>query len=116
MRLRVTNKSIMFNRALGSVLSSLRGRKGMTQQEVADILGRTKQTISNYEIGEHNINLCAYEMLVLAELFGIQPEEFFLRARTVLKALEAPILLSPARPTSPHQTVNDGDKVHHISV
>ncbi len=84
MRLKSTPESTAYNRALGSVLSSLRERASLTQEEVAEHVGRSKQSISNYELGTHNINLCPWEMIILAQLFRIQPEEFFLRARTIL--------------------------------
>lgn len=52
-------------------LKELRIKAGYTQQEVADILGVTKSTISKYEKGLRGINSNHFEKL--SELYQVEP-------------------------------------------
>lgn len=59
----------------GSLISSLRKEKGLSQEEFAAAIGVTKQTISNYE---RNTRKPTYEMLeAIADEFDV-PMSFFL--------------------------------------
>lgn len=50
-------------------LSALRVNKGMTQQDVADKLGVSRQTVAKWEKGEHVSELVIY---ALAKLYGVE--------------------------------------------
>lgn len=52
-------------------LKQLRLKVGLTQQEVADILGVSKSTISKYEKGLRGINSNHFEKL--SELYKVEP-------------------------------------------
>lgn len=52
-------------------LKQLRLKAGLTQQEVADILGVSKSTISKYEKGLRGINSNHFEKL--SELYKVEP-------------------------------------------
>ena len=52
-------------------LKELRLKAGLTQQEVADILGISKSTISKYEKGLRGINSNHFEKL--SELYNVEP-------------------------------------------
>ncbi len=62
----------------GNFLSSLRKRKGMTQQELADKLGVTNKAISKWETGEAFPDTAL--LVPLADIFGITVDEL-LRGR-----------------------------------
>lgn len=51
-------------------LKELRKEKGLTQQELAEVLGVTKLTIANWENGKHELKIGVAEEL--AEFFGVQ--------------------------------------------
>ncbi len=60
---------------IGSLISSLRKQNGYSQEKLAELLGCTKQTISNYE---RNARKPDYEVLeALADVFNV-PMGFFL--------------------------------------
>lgn len=61
-----TDKKIIKN------IRELRGRHGMTQQRLADLLGLSRPTISQIEIGERKLS--ADELLKLADIFGVSIE------------------------------------------
>ena len=50
-------------------LATLRKRTGMSQQEVADAIGVTRQTISNWELGQGSPALD--KAAELARLYGV---------------------------------------------
>jgi len=57
-------------------LEQLRVDKGITQQELADLVGVSRQTIISLERGRYNPSiLLAYR---LAKLFGLPIEEVFI--------------------------------------
>ena len=51
----------------GEELKKMREERGLTQQEVADLIGTTKQTIWNYENG---FNISVSKQKLLAEVLG----------------------------------------------
>lgn len=62
------------SKQIGSKLKQLRREKKMTQQEVAERLGITRSTISNYEIGRRSPHLT--DLQKLAEIYGAGLEIF----------------------------------------
>lgn len=57
-------------------LEELRSRKGLTQQELADLAGVSRQTIISLERGRYNPSiLLAFR---LARLFDVNVEELFI--------------------------------------
>ena len=55
-------------------LLALRKRSGMSQQEVADTVGVTRQTISNWELGQGSPTLD--KAAELARLYGVSLDDF----------------------------------------
>lgn len=51
-----------------NVISKLRAKSGLTQKQVADTLGLTVQTISNWENGVRTVRLTPKQALVLCEV------------------------------------------------
>ncbi len=85
MKLLSTPESEAYNTAFGTALHRLRQRNGLTQEEVADSLRRSKSLLCKYETGVVNIALCPWELVILAQMFRVQPEEIFLLARDIQK-------------------------------
>ena len=54
---------------LSKTLYELRKRKGMSQEELAGLLGVSRQTVSNWELGETTPN--AAQLLQLSKIFNI---------------------------------------------
>lgn len=59
------------NNKVGERLKQLRTSHNYTQQEIADILGVTKATISKYETGQRRLNADYIERL--SNLYGVEP-------------------------------------------
>lgn len=84
---------------LNSKLKMMRKRKGFTQQQLADKLGVTRSTISNYEIGRRRPSVS--EIIKLTEIFGVNLDflgvvtkdevfDLLCRAKTVFANEEIP--------------------------
>lgn len=58
---------------LCSILRERRRRAGLTQQEVADRLGKPQSFVSKYEKGERRLDLV--ELLDVADVIGVRAEE-----------------------------------------
>jgi transcriptional regulator with XRE-family HTH domain len=66
-------ESRVYFRALGAHVSKLRKERGLTQAELARILGLSQQTVFAYELGDRRVSVL---MLVkLAKIFGVPAEE-----------------------------------------
>ena len=63
------------NKYIGNKIRSLRESKNLTQEEVAEYLNTTPQTISRYEIGDRKTNQDI--LFKLAEYFKVSINEFF---------------------------------------
>lgn len=63
------------NKYIGSKIRSLRESKNLTQEEIAEYLNTTPQTISRYEIGDRKTNQDV--LFKLAEYFKVSINEFF---------------------------------------
>lgn len=63
--------STRFNREVGERLEHMRNILGMSQQVVADQLGVTRQTLSNYESGRNSMS--AGIVRAVCEIYGIPP-------------------------------------------
>ncbi len=57
-------------------LEQLRAQKGLTQQELADLAGVSRQTIISLERGRYNPSITL--AFRLARLFGVTVEELFI--------------------------------------
>lgn len=64
----------MNNEVIGKKLKVLRKTKGLTQQDLANLLGVQRATISNYEVGRRSPHLT--ELQKLSELLGVSLEYF----------------------------------------
>ncbi len=60
------------DKKLGENIKILRGQHGITQQKLADLLGLSRPTVSQIEIGERKLS--ADELLKLADIFNISVE------------------------------------------
>ena len=63
------------NKYIGNKIRELREKKNLTQEELAEYLDTTPQTISRYEIGDRKTNQDV--LFKLAEYFKISINEFF---------------------------------------
>lgn len=63
------------NKYIGNKIRELRERKNLTQEELAEYLETTAQTISRYEIGDRKTNQDI--LFKLAEFFKISINDFF---------------------------------------
>ncbi len=57
-------------------LEEMRARKGLTQQELADLAGVSRQTIISLERGRYNPSITL--AFRLARLFGVTVEDLFI--------------------------------------
>lgn len=57
-------------------MKTLRMRRGLTQSQVATLLGVTQPYIARYESGEHNLgNMTARNFLKLCDILNCTPNE-----------------------------------------
>lgn len=63
------------NKFIGSKIREFRERKSVTQEELAEFLNTTPQTISRYEIGDRKANNDI--LFKLADFFKISINDFF---------------------------------------
>lgn len=63
------------SRYVGNKIKNLRESKDMTQDQLAEMLDTTRQSISRYEIGERKVNQDI--LFELAEIFKVSINEFF---------------------------------------
>ena len=64
-----TRSATRFNREIGERLEHIRNVLGMSQKVVADQLGVTRQTLSNYESGRNSMS--AGIVRAVCEIYGI---------------------------------------------
>lgn len=62
-------------RYVGEKIKEFRLKRGMSQEELADLLGTTKQTVSRYETGERKANQDI--LFKLSEIFKVSIDDFF---------------------------------------
>lgn len=62
-------------RYVGEKIKEFRLKRGMSQEELADLLGTTKQTVSRYETGERKANQDV--LFKLSEIFKVSIDDFF---------------------------------------
>lgn len=72
----------MENVPIGKKIKALRKTRGLTQQQLADLLGVQRATISNYEIGRRSPHIKELEriadaMSVSLEYFGVGGSEMY---------------------------------------
>jgi transcriptional regulator with XRE-family HTH domain len=69
----IKEESRVYFRALGALISKLRKEQGLTQAELARLLGVSQQTVFAYELGDRRVSVL---MLVkLAKILGAPVEE-----------------------------------------
>ena len=68
---------------LSKTLYELRKRKGMSQEELAGLLGVSRQTVSNWELGETSPN--AAQLLQLSKIFNINSFHYIINSKSVRK-------------------------------
>ena len=71
----------------GAKLKSFRKRKGLTQQQVADLMGITVRAYQHYETGDRTPNL--KKSFELAEILGISLDELSVRNSTTASDSES---------------------------
>lgn len=69
------NKLIEIDRHVGSRLREMRVLRGLSQEAVAAVIGKTFQQVQKYETGANRIS--ASILFKLAELLNVGVEEFF---------------------------------------
>jgi len=73
-------------RYVGEKIKEFRLKRGMSQEELAHLLGTTKQTVSRYETGERKANQDI--LFKLSEIFNVSIDDFFpSKKETVLKTV-----------------------------
>lgn len=70
----------MNNEVIGKKLKALRKTKGLTQQNLADMLNIQRATVCNYELGRRSPHLTELQRIASAlgvslEYFGVSPNE-----------------------------------------
>ena len=68
----------MDNTKLGSLIRALRREAGLTQRELAEALGVSRQAVSKWETGTADPSTS--NLLALAKLFGVPAEELLHQA------------------------------------
>lgn len=64
---------------VGEQIKKFRERRNMTQDDLAEKLGTTRQSISRYEIGERKANQDI--LFALSDIFGVAVDDFFPAAK-----------------------------------
>jgi transcriptional regulator with XRE-family HTH domain len=65
-------ESRAYFRALGAYVSKLRKEQGLTQAELARLLGVSQQTVFAYELGDRRVSVLM--LIKLAKIFGVPVE------------------------------------------
>ena len=98
---RINRKRVLLKLAnkIASKIKILRKTRGYTQQQLADMLGVQRATISNYEIGRRSPHI--KELARLAEILGVNLEyfgvsnddltDFIAKARVIFDDKEIPL-------------------------
>lgn len=84
-------ESRAYFRSLGMHISELRKEQGMTQAELARVLGVSQQTVFAYELGDRRVSL--FMLVKVGEVFGMPVEELIGMRKAQLSAKRRP---SPA--------------------
>lgn len=66
---------VELSKYIGGKIKQFRETRGLTQDDLADFLGTTRQSISRYETGERKANQDI--LFKLAELFKVKLDDFF---------------------------------------
>ena len=81
---------------LGQMIQALRREKGMLQDELADTLGVSRQSVSKWETDAAVPELD--KLLRLADLFGVTLDELVRGERQIAQSLEPPPPPAPEPP------------------
>lgn len=71
----ISNEEKEFFIALGERITRLRKARGITQVQLADMLGVSQQTIQAYEVGRRRIQVSA--LSIIAHTLSVSLEELF---------------------------------------
>ena len=69
----IKQESRAYFRALGAHISELRKEQGMTQAELARMLGVSQQTVFAYELGDRRVSVLM--LIKLAKIFSVSVED-----------------------------------------
>jgi transcriptional regulator with XRE-family HTH domain len=69
----IKEESRAYFRALGAHVSQLRKEQGLTQAELARLLGVSQQTVFAYELGDRRVSVLI--LVKLTKIFGVSTEE-----------------------------------------
>jgi len=70
---------------VGEQIKKFRERRNMTQDDLAERLGTTRQSISRYEIGERKANQDI--LFALSDIFGVAVNDFFPAVKEGISAI-----------------------------
>lgn len=70
---------------VGEQIKKFRERRNMTQDDLAEKLGTTRQSISRYEIGERKANQDI--LFALSDIFGVAVDDFFPAVKEGISAI-----------------------------
>src|SRR5690554_4160086 len=96
-------------------LRTLRERTGMTQKELADVVGVSQQLISHIERGEHELNINHRLVTKMAHAFSTTPASVVAaneRVRTVAQAVKA---IKARSDWSPDEAVEFARRLQELS-
>ncbi|GFH39819.1 S24 family peptidase [Lactococcus insecticola] len=91
----------MSNIIFATKLKQLRKEKGLTMEELANKIGRTKSTISRWEKGERSPKM--FEMVKLEQIFGIPAEEIMYDVTATSDSIIAQISATSSKLHEPRQ-------------
>lgn len=88
----MTQDEKLFFKQLGARIAQLRKERGLTQTQLAELLGLTQQMVASYEVGRRRVPVSL--LLAVADALTISIEELIGRppARTTAKRGPAPKL------------------------
>lgn len=95
---------------IGHRLRALREERGLRQAEVADLIGKSHQTYSNYEKADNHVTLDA--LYVLARHYGVPLEELLPDDTLILSLLPGSLRHQPSRGVSEAQEPFDLSSPH----
>lgn len=75
-------ESVTYEMAIALVFKDFRKKTKTTQAEIGDIIGSSKQNVSNIEA--QRANLTIPNLLAYCEHFGIKPSEFFVEVEKLV--------------------------------
>src|SRR3546814_14157662 len=103
-------KNEAFFKALGERIAKARKERGLTQQQLADKLGVSQQTLAHYEVGRVGVGTTMLPRL--AQILDLSFDEILIGPPTV----RPPGKRGPASRTDPHPATPEGLRVGRMCV